>query len=82
MRTLLLLGTALTVTAIASAHAAGIAALGTDAAGKPVVGDAGGAPPAAPAAPFDIPSDPTRPAAPATSGHAAPHKVFNTPANR
>jgi hypothetical protein len=83
MRRIVPFTTALLVSALAPAYAGGLVGVGTDAAGKPVVGDAGGAPPAAPVAPFDAASHPTRPAAPATPGHPAPRKVFNTtaPAN-
>jgi hypothetical protein len=64
-----------------TAHAGALVTVGTDASGKPVVGAAGGAPPAEPVAPFDIQSYPLPPAAPGTPGHPAPHKVFNTPSN-
>ena len=71
----LLLGTA-------TAHAGALVTVGTDASGKPMVGDTSGAPPAEPVAPFDIPSYPLPPAVPATPGHPAPHKVFTTTSNR
>jgi len=81
MRRTIPLAAALSLALPASAHAGGLVAVGTGAAGKPVVGDAGGAPPVAPIAPFDVGTAPTRPAAPATPGHPAPHKVFSTTAD-
>jgi hypothetical protein len=65
----------------ASAHAGALVTVGTDASGKPVVGNAGGMPPAEAVAPFDIPSYPMPPAVPPTPGHSAPHKVFSTTSN-
>jgi hypothetical protein len=65
----------------ASAHAGALVTAGTDASGRPMVGDAGGAPPAEPVAPSDIPGYPLPPAAPATPGHSSPHKVFTTTSN-
>lgn len=61
-----------------TAYAGALVTAGTDVSGKPVVGNAGGAPPAEPVAPFDMPSHPL---APATPGHPAPHKVFTTTSN-
>jgi hypothetical protein len=64
-----------------TAYAGALVTVGTDAPGRPMVGDAGGAPPAEPLAPFDIPSYPLSPSAPATPEHPATHKVFTTTSN-